>query len=104
VKTPAAKAYHGGRLATNSTATVQRGKEPMQRLTGKFQATGSNGQTYTVEVWTHFLNAAEAEDPHAEGVKSLRTAHGHKLNRLNQGEYEIPGTGVILKSADPNAP
>jgi hypothetical protein len=78
----------------------------MERLTGSFQAIGSDGQTYTVEVWTDFIDTGTLDDPHSEtpGMQSLRTSAGEHLNYLGKGEYKMVGRDIILRSTDPNAP
>ena len=78
----------------------------MRRRTGSFQATGSDGRAYTVEVWTKFRSAGTAEDPGAEvaGRSELYTSSGAHVVRVRPGEYKIVPTGARLRSDDPGAP
>ena len=65
-----------------------------KHCTASFPAQGDDGRSYSVEVWTD----------EASGVQSLRTSTGMILKRLNQGEYQIVTTKLVLRSTDPNAP
>jgi hypothetical protein len=77
----------------------------MRRRTGSFQAQGSDGRAYTVEVWTKFRSAGTAEDAGAEvaGRTELYTSSGAHVVRVQPGEYRIVPTGVRLRSDDPGA-
>lgn len=78
----------------------------MAELTGTFEAIGSDGQQYKVNIFTEFVSASTFADPHAvvEGLKELRTSKGLHVNRIRKGEYQIVRTGVDLRSDSPNAP
>jgi hypothetical protein len=78
----------------------------MHRLTKSFDAVGNDGRQYTVDVYTNFIPAPNFEDPGAEveGLKRLQTSSGLLINYLSPGEYQIVQTGVILRSAAPDAP
>jgi hypothetical protein len=73
----------------------------MQRFTRFIQAAGSDGHIYLVEIWTDFTPAANNE---VEGLKTLRTPNGGRLHHIGKGEYQIVGTGINLRSDDPDAP
>ena len=77
----------------------------MRRRTGSFQAKGSDGRAYTVEVWTKFRSAGAAEGPGAEvaGRSELYTSSGAHVVRVRPGEYQIVPTAVRLRSDDPGA-
>jgi hypothetical protein len=76
----------------------------MHRCTGRFRATGDDGRTYTVEVWTEFRAAREEPSGEVEGVQSLLASPGLNLKRLDKGRYQIIATGVILRCTDPDTP
>jgi hypothetical protein len=78
----------------------------MKKQTGQFSAVGDDGRQYTIFIYTDFTDAGNFEDPHAavEGMKELRTSDGMRVNRLQQGEYVVVQTGVILRSSSPGAP
>jgi hypothetical protein len=76
----------------------------MLRQTGKFKAAGSAGRTYTINVFTDFINADSSEGPvEVEGMKSLKTSDGQPVNRIGKGRYALL-SGVRLVSDDPSAP
>jgi hypothetical protein len=78
----------------------------MKKRTGSFRATGSDGRQYTVYIYTDFIDIGSFQNPNAvvEGLKELRTSDGMPVNRLQQGEYEIVQTGIVLRSSSPAAP
>ena len=78
----------------------------MKKRTGSFRATGSDGRQYTVHIYTDFIDVGSFGDPNAvaEGLKELQTSDGMLVNRLQQGQYEIVQTGVVLRSNSPAAP
>ena len=78
----------------------------MTRHTGTFEAIGSDSETYTVFVYTNYINARTMTDPHAvvEGLKELRTSDGRAVNQVRKGEYKIVQTGLSLRSDSPDAP
>ncbi len=71
------------------------------RKTGEFLAVADDGQTFTIEEFTVFLNAGSMRNPNEEiaGLKSLRTSDGRSVNVIGEGEYKIVGTGVKLRKA-----
>ncbi|HZY89426.1 MAG TPA: hypothetical protein VFE78_31680 [Gemmataceae bacterium] len=73
----------------------------MKRRTGSFQATGSDGRSYTVEVWAIFRDAGAGE---ATGREELYTSSGAAVVRVQEGEYRVVTTGVRLRPAGPAAP
>jgi hypothetical protein len=78
----------------------------MQGCTGRYQAVGDDGRSYTVEVWTHFAGPAYFQDPGVELplLKTLQTSDGDKLNYIGKGHYQLVKGGVLLRSDDPDAP
>ena len=78
----------------------------MKRRTGTFMVDGNDGRSYTIYIYTDFINAGTLDDPRAEieGLKELRTSDGKAVNRLSKGEYQVVQTGVILRSSESDAP
>lgn len=76
------------------------------RHTGSFRAVSENGTEHMVHVFVEILDASSHDDPDGEleGLKTLPTADGHFVNRLEKGRYQIVETGEILLSSDENAP
>ena len=76
------------------------------RQTGQFQALGSDGQQYTVIVYTKFETARPFGGRVTEVAKGhfLRTSAGKEVRSVSKGHYNIATTGVTLTSDDPNAP
>jgi hypothetical protein len=72
---------------------------------GSFQATGSDGRIYTVDIWVQIVNVANRANPNAEadGLIELITSDGLAVNRLDTGRYEIPAIRLALTSDDLNA-
>jgi hypothetical protein len=77
----------------------------MEKLTGKFEALGSDGETYAIMVFSEQIPGGTMQDPQAvvEGMKSLRTSDGLHVNRLEKGKYKVVQTGILLHSESPNA-
>jgi hypothetical protein len=74
----------------------------------RFQATGDDGNVYTVEkfvppnpIASHFEGATQAQ---GRRRGELRTVQGQAVNYLGKGKYQIVVTGVVLTSSDPDAP
>lgn len=78
----------------------------MLKHTGTFEAVGSDSETYTVFVFTNYIDVRTMTDPHAviEGLKELRTSDGLAVNQVRKGEYKVVQTGVALRSDSPDAP
>jgi hypothetical protein len=76
------------------------------KKTGSFSATGTDSRQYTVYIYTDLIDAGDFVNPNAiaDGLMELRTSGGMHLKRLQQGEYEILETGVVLRSSSPVAP
>jgi len=74
------------------------------RHTGSFEATDEQGRPCTLHTYTRF----ERDGMHLiEGLKTIRTADGGHVSRLDQGKYQLVGAagpGIILQSDDPDAP
>lgn len=78
----------------------------MKEQIGMFRAKDRNGNVYILRILQEYVPAGSVEDPNAviPGLKSLKTADGSHVNRLDRGRYEIVATGVQLWSDDNNAP
>ena len=64
----------------------------MKRWIGEFAALDARGNRFTVEVWREFIS------PGAWGDSELRTSKGEFVCEGEDGEYEITGSGVILRA------
>ena len=81
----------------------------MERRTGTFTATGNDGRSYTVHIYTNDINTSSLASPgqrqeEVAGLKTLKTSDGMKLNRISKGTYQFARMGVILHSDSPDAP
>lgn len=77
----------------------------MKRQTGTFKAQDVNGRSYTILIFTDFLDASSMDGPaEIEGLKELRTATGEAVNWIAKGSYLVVGPGIPLTSTDPTAP
>jgi len=76
------------------------------KQTGQFVATSSDGREFTIYEYTEFIHAGTRGGTKIlEGMKHLKTADGHSVNRNEKGEYDIPALGGLeLTSNDPEAP
>jgi hypothetical protein len=73
--------------------------------TNTFTARSKNGAVYRVNEFTEYLEAGGTGGfQWIEGIKSLKTADGEHLNRLEKGKYQVVLTGETLESDDPTAP
>lgn len=66
--------------------------------TGRFQARGESGQTFTVIesttiVQTQFMDGSQDI---VHGSKGYRVAGEGPLNRISENEFEIAATGEVL--------
>ncbi|MBB4863334.1 hypothetical protein HNP46_002181 [Pseudomonas nitritireducens] len=66
--------------------------------TGRFQARGESGQTFTVIesttiVQTQFMDGSQDV---VHGSKGYRVVGGGPLNRISENEFEIAATGEVL--------
>ena len=66
--------------------------------TGRFQARGESGQTFTVIesttiVQTQFLDGSQDV---VHGSKAYRLAGAGPVNRISENEFEIAATGEVL--------
>jgi hypothetical protein len=62
---------------------------------GTFEALGKDGRRYTIFVY---------QGTAIEGPKLYRTADGHAVNRLGEGEYRVAVSGLELRSGDSWSP
>ena len=79
----------------------------MLKQTDTFEAVGSDSETYTVFVFTNYIDVGTQTDPHAViqgGPKELRTSDGLSVTWVSKGKYTIVPTGVTLRSDSPDAP
>lgn len=72
---------------------------------GYFLAYDDEGNEYTIYQYVEILNVSTMEDPggEIEGLKSLRTAQGQAVNRLDKGQYMLVETDHTLYSDDEDA-
>jgi hypothetical protein len=78
----------------------------MRKQIGQFKAKRADGTPETVFVFQDFHTAHTMADGSEQipGLKSLRTASGHAVNRTEHGKYQIVGFEMTpLTSDDPNA-
>lgn len=74
--------------------------------TNTLEATSDGGDTYTIFEFTT-IHEIRSSSGYSEvpGLKELRTADGHAVNRREKGVYEIVNLGgLVVRSSDPNAP
>lgn len=73
---------------------------------GSFNAYTQDGQVYTIEIWTHFAAVHDRERARVEpSLLVLTTTHGHRVDRLDKGEYRLTDNPEIqLSTDDPKAP
>jgi hypothetical protein len=78
----------------------------MGKLIQEFTAVDESGSEYRLQVYQQDVSVATRANPSAvaPGRKQIVTEDGASVNRLKKGEYEIVGTGIILRSSDPDAP
>jgi hypothetical protein len=74
------------------------------RHIGSFKATDDPGRSCTLHTYTRF----EHTGVHLiEGLKTIRTADGGHVNRLDKDKYQLLGAAgcdIILHTDDPDAP
>jgi hypothetical protein len=73
---------------------------------GSFRAHTQDGESRTIEIWTHF---GAVHDRRVERVQPtllvLTTTDGYGVDRVAQGQYRLTDhPEVSLSSDDPNAP
>lgn len=73
--------------------------------TGSFVALDERGDETTIIVYTHFIESTDLDGKTSRvaGIKSLRTATGKTVNRLEKGKYQILGDSAVLQSNDLDA-
>jgi hypothetical protein len=66
--------------------------------TGRFLLTGTNGQRYTIieQQEVQFITFLDGHTEAVEGMKQYLLPNGHPVNRLENGDFEIVGTGVTV--------
>jgi hypothetical protein len=60
-----------------------------------FEALGQDSRRYTILVY---------QGVEIEGPKIYRTADGHAVNRLGEGEYRVIVSGLELRAGDHESP
>jgi hypothetical protein len=74
------------------------------RETGRWPARTTNGKKVVVVALTEYHESEHFEGSgETEGIVSLQTSTGIKLNRRGKGEYETY-LGETIRSSDPTAP
>jgi hypothetical protein len=78
----------------------------MERLIQEFTAVDGKGDRYRLLVYEEQVLCPTRENPQRviPGMKRIVTADDESVNWVNQGEYEVVGTGTVLRSDDPGAP
>ena len=73
---------------------------------GSFKAFTQDGETYTIEIWTHFAAVHDRERARVTPTQLvLRTSTGDGVDRIDQGEYRLRDSPeVTFSTDDPNAP
>ena len=80
---------------------------PNKIETKRYQAAYGDGEPVTLLIHTTMIDVTAAGDPgptFVRGMATLKTDRGETLNRLEQGKYEVVGTGRTVHCADLNAP
>jgi hypothetical protein len=67
-------------------------------LTASFQARDESGHEHTIHVYHTISRAGD------DGVMSMKTAGGGKVERVSKGVYRMADARVLLRSPDPDAP
>jgi hypothetical protein len=75
------------------------------KQTGSFTAKTADGRNITIYIFTNFIEVATrgAGSQQVENLKSLRTANGEHVNRVEKGKYVTVESGRELTSDDPDA-
>jgi hypothetical protein len=83
------------------------GSEVLKRTVheSSFQAVDQWGNPHTLHVYLDIIDAGTQDEPDAEleGLRSLETASGDAVNRLDKGRYQVVANGLILTSGEPDA-
>jgi hypothetical protein len=78
----------------------------MKRYTRIITAHGDDGQQYSLYVYSDaaHLETRTAQCASMDGRTDLATSDGHLVRWRAKGVYEIVVTGVVLRSAEVDAP
>jgi len=78
----------------------------MKRYTRIITARGDDGQQYSLYVYSDSAHPGTHTPPRAplDGGTDLATSDGHLVRWRAKGVYEIVATGVVLRSAERDAP
>jgi hypothetical protein len=75
---------------------------PKRRKTGSFRATGSDGRTYKVVIYTMFVDASDSTGPDEIAVSAVfATDDGRSVVGLEKGKYVIRNTNIFLTPTGP---
>jgi len=78
-----------------------------QRLVDTFTAFSDDGKAFTLALYETNIDLGNNDNPQAtsRGKRSLQTADGRAVRRVEKGVYEITGEPpTVVRSGDPNAP
>jgi hypothetical protein len=83
----------------------------MKRHFGSFTARDDRGRIYELDIFKEFIRTSASGQPR-DGYEEteIRTKSGRLVRQSRTGdpagprEYEVIGTGLRLRSTDPNAP
>ena len=69
------------------------------KKTNEFITKTPDGKKIIIYEFTDYLNAGSFNNHYSkvEGLKSYFTTDGNHVNRINENEYQIVETGVILQ-------
>jgi hypothetical protein len=83
--------------------SADRAKTHLQCV-GSFKAYTQEGETLTVEIWTHFGALHDRDRTRVEPtLLVLTTTTGHGVDRIAQGEYRLTDNPEISLSTDDSA-
>lgn len=78
----------------------------MEEKHQEFMAVDEAGAQHRLLVYQDYVPVATRANPSAvaPGMKRIVTENGESVNRVKKGEYQVVGSGAILRSSDPGAP
>ena|SRR5215211_5602348 len=89
-----------------STGPISEREKMHLECIGSFNAYTQEGESYTIDIFTHFANVHDRERVRVEPSRIvLTTKDGRAVDRVAQGEYRLQDSPEISFSTDdPNAP
>lgn len=71
----------------------------MKKEIDRFTATADSGKTYTIIIFQEYIPSGTLDSPHdmIEGLKSVLTSSGARVNRIDSDTYQIVQTGEIVR-------